>query len=1298
MKGKKIAGRLFFLGAMVLAALAGSCSNQMLPMPVSRSVLAAGDDGISSPWGAPTELSASQGKKRSITLSWKPVSGAVRYLIYRSESPLLPFTQCGETANNTPEFNAPVNAGAAWYYQVAAVNERGEYSSRSPWVSGRSLAQPAVYLIEPDSEDAGLIRVYWSMNNLESQSYEDAVRYTLYCYGAGGTSAEYPVSGSFAGDPFYMVSGLAGSTEYEFEVRAWLDGNPEAAESSGRFSATTARRMNPGAPAALTSIPGGEKQSVTLSFNLPEQVDVLEGGSYVLHDVYFVVSRREAGTGGTFQVIDSYVGSDAGKAGGTADFSPYTQGQTVFWTDRTILESQRGIMYEYKVQSHVEGTDRTSSASIATVTGWAMKKPALSFGVPAYTQNEDVYVSAELPLVFTHDTLGVEYEYVIHGTIAPIGDSHENDASGAVAWDDGPLSLPQMQAYATAIDLTVKTASGYWGRGQYSYSVDVRLAGSSGAIDTVHAVGSQRVFEKNLAYLNIEDFAVQDGYTGKFVLTWKKKAGLVYKLASAPAAAGPWTSLTDVSAGGAEDNYTYTVSGQAAGISRYFSISAYDEAEGLTGNTVYTPAAAQTLGTPVLSLDPALSYDAITLVWDPVQKADHYRVLYRYQGASTFSSTGLIAADGLSQTAGKYRYLLKPEGSDGIDAAKAGKPMEIQLEALNRARQTADGGGEVKTLSGMVSGARLFGPAGLEQTITASQNAAADSITLSWGEVTGAKGYYVIRRQYGMDNGSPRGGADILYYVNAQTRTITGKDIATDDLGTPEDSGDVSAELGFAAGTFSLKDKAMADAVYLAKEAGFGRYAREQNEMLWGFPYRYHVIPVLAETPLPAITGGKLAVGGARYSETSTAALAKTGRALGFVTGVRATKGTYSSGGSVNDGIKVEWTRPGHIPPEKTVNYRIFRRGAGEGAWTNLSPATAHSGVVYIDTALTPGTAYEYLVGISLDGMDTQPNQNGLFVAWNQEIMDEDFPEERQMAGFVLSMPTMVSASRTENLDAESGRYYEIVTWNAAGIDNAGSDNKNRGITGYEIQVRDQSPERAWQTVKTVLMETESDRKQFEFSVPVFNENGLLNVLRDYRHYFRVRAFASDHGDKAYSTEPPTPPLDGTENGYVKWGARQINAEEFAGLTSFTIGNALKSKGMLDSTSSDPQNVSLNHTPFFQQVAGTLTVDVTIGTVVLAKYVKSYDAYTTTAGPLTFTAAPADLDFTYNGTVAIANLKSGSGTYTVTYNGSTASVDGKFVTSPFTFNSFSYVFLGDNKGEFKDCSGLYNWNESSGWQ
>jgi hypothetical protein len=426
------------------------------------------------------------------------------------------------------------------------------------------------------------------------------------------------------------------------------------------------------------------------------------------------------------------------------------------------------------------------------------------------------------------------------------------------------------------------------------------------------------------------------------------------------------------------------------------------------------------------------------------------------------------------------------------------------------------------------------------------------------------------------------------------------------------------------------------------------------------------------------------------YSAPSAAALEKTGRTLGFVTGVRATKGTGSSDGTTNDGIRITWTKPARIPDSKNPSYYVFRKREAIAAdsWIPLtsSPVTA----VFYDNKLgesnppADGTAYEYVVGISLDGMVSHPEENARFAAQLRTEMDDTYTAEQKMSGFVLPKPTIISASGGTDPDAPQTASGITVKWNSAGVDSLSSARKNRGVAGYAIEVRDQSKNRVWKVIKTIDLSGDPA----EFTEVLGNTGGLLSVIRDYRHYFRIRAYVDD-GGKIYGPPPADLPLGGSEDqdDFIKWGTRKVtDIEEFTAALSLAIGVALQN----DSTGGYNFSKALtSKTPLFTTISGTLT-----GTSqdLLSQNAKYYGAkYALFNGPA---ASQFELTFTgaingFSGKVKVSKLDSGGGgTFQVDFNGSGyKNVDKKHFLKPFTFGSST----------FKSCDSL-SWTLETGWQ
>jgi hypothetical protein len=1312
MKMRRIRLGLLGLAALFLTGVFNSCGNQLLPEPrMARSVSEEGDPSTQNPWGAPRNITASQGKKRVISLAWDPVDGAVRYNIYKSESPLLEFSLAGQSSDNAPRFEVLSLPGASLYFQVEAVDFQNHVSPRSLYVYGASLAQPVISDVISEN---GITGVYWYMNNVEA--YREQIRYTVTCFESNtNTVKSRQTLGGGPEDTFAAFGGLASNTGYSFQVKAYRAENEDDAEYSEIVDALTARITRPGAPLNLEALQGGSTDRIVVSFELPGAVYVSTGGNqYEEHPLYFEIRRRKAGTSGPFQVICPYFGSDPDRAGAdpsAAVFSGYNPGSPVSWVDASIPGVNRGLEYEYQVQSYVDGVDRkiTSKDSIAgPVSGWTMLKASVAFETsgPVYQEDESgSRIGAVLSLDFEHETRGVDYSYRLFEHILPLGDGGDNGFSGAENSYD--KTLEGVNNYQAEINLRAPGSASNKGRGIYSYSVGVYRG--ENLVETVYTVESRRVTEDKTAPV-VEGFRVKDGYPDKFVVQWQRRGDRSYILEYADAA--NTTAWTEIGGGfGLDSAYPNTGEGAAPvfeyacypaqpGESLYFRISAKSGAAG--GEYFYSPEV-QNLGVPVISAGP-LGYGRVSLLWAPVPKADAYRITYVYaeQPGVSCEPVTVELPDLSLDSSGRYMYGFQPQGYD--DARRAGKTLGVKLEALNAARGGEDGV-PVKTVSDAIE-ARVFGPAEL-QIISITQDTSPSEISLSWQGFTGAAGYYVVRRQYKMDLSGPRTGEEVFYYINAATLALRIKNLNNGN----EDSADVSAGISRDNGIYTLSDYYMTDAAYALRKQSHGFYGDEQNEMVWGYPYCYYVLPVLSENDKPAFNYGAhtCTLGDVTYTN-SIDTLKETGRLFGFGEKVRATKGsaiTEINGEDLNDRIELNWEEPGRFRDGKTKYYLYRKLRDSPGEWTLLTPSPIDE-TNYVDgfSGLIPpqaGLSYEYCVGITRTGGagSSRPEQNTRFLEECRKTMDEEFPGEPQMTGHILGNSTLVSVSRDLRGDEDSG-YYETITWNCAGVDNNSYPQKNRGITGYEIQVKNNDDGGAWKTFKRV----NADPENLSYTENLDNSGGLLKILRDYRHYFRVRTYYENEGGRIYSVPPPEPNYSaGAENYWVRWGARQMSKNEFALATSLATGSALQG---ITQGGNDPNgcNTARNLspvTPLFPNIGGALYAASSRKLSVLdlgyvPDKIEKYGAEKYMGGILNLSflerAKPFTLSFTgalamYTGTVTINNLGSdgNSAAYAMTFNGvENFTLDKTFFLKPFTFG----------EEVFKDCNSL-DGNGTAGW-
>jgi hypothetical protein len=1171
--------------------------------------------------GSPPEnLSASQGEKRAITLSWNQMTNAALYYIYRAASPLDVFVRCGETTVNNFTFN--VQPGSTVYYRVSSVSFAGIESSQSFYVRGTSLAQPVITDITEVSESGSTVT--WYMDNVSGDTYKNNLLYTIYCFYGSMEVAQLALDGSLISENKAVFAGLNANTRYEYQVEAYLRSDQNTSEKSEKMDVATARRFKPGPPLKLHVARGTAVDKIELSFELPDMVDIALGENlYDPKPLYFVIFKRLYTQNhlNEYQKVCSYFGSVTGNGGLT--FNGYIPGASVRWVDANV---NRGVEYEYMVQSYVDGTPRVISSddSKSSAVGWTLSEGNLSFMdiEYQYVSGQDLFGSARLPLDFEFNPKGVVYRYTLVETIDPLGDEDPNDAVNRI---NRRIPFTAGDIYIPTMDLTRKTDQNNPGRGLYSYVVQIRLDGispESDPLDVIEAIGQVEVSE-NTQPLVVEKFSVLDGYTDKFIFRWHYWSNRKYIIYESLNKNGPWNDIGTINANPGNDNnatenvnFEWTYSGQTTGTVKYFAIQPYRALGGnefKQGQKVYASAASRTLGVPKISKGEGYAYSAITALWTEAQKADTYRIKYWYTDEGGYQSATVaktVKASELSFDAlGQFKFTFSPFADNVADVGKAGKEIQIAVDALNEGLRATVGGGEISTTSAEEVRLRLVGPALLN--LSASKAVSTSEITVSWNGISGADGYYVFRRQFNMTNTAEEGIESVVYYIPAfqsSSINVTGKNLLLDTATNAKvDTSTVKATASFSGSAYRLQD------IYLPDNEYTGNYNRhtlayrdQQNNLAQGYPYRYYVVPVVdrggAPEPLSSIdfTYGKDGYNkntsitsytirennsDVRYS--GAASIEQEGFAIGFGQNVVATKGTYASSGNVNNGIEITWDPPPRLSTVAGFNprYTLYRKAATSSTW--IAATSNISERRYIDDSqnLGRGVAYEYVIGITNGGSGgvSQPQYSQRFIDLCNTLRDEK--NRPRMLGYMLGMVKVDSVSRGENAEINA-QFAEEIRWPSAGITNSASTDPNWGIDGYMVFVMNRNISSGWHEIANIT----NIPNQTDQSVRVTNGTGLLKVLRDYKHFFKVRSYVLKGDEKIYCPDPEwtykfqfgttqaahIAASKAMENDYVKWGARQITRDEFIQITTLFLARGIEPNGWLSALAARTYNASTN--------------------------------------------------------------------------------------------------------------------------
>lgn len=1280
----KLSTALLFVSSVFLM----SCKQVLLPQPGGFDQSKNSSGSITTEWTAPTDLKASQGLQGRVELTWKPVLNAVRYFIYRSDTPFGNFVQVGETTDAL--YTQKVTAGTDTYYKITAINLQNQETDYSIAVRGTSLAQPVISDIQGDAQEGdSTVTVYWYMNNVDA--YADAVRYELVCYDATGKEQKR-IPGESGNKTELTVTGLTPNTTYLYQVEAYNIAEQDKTEASDKIDAQTARRLRPNPPENLTVSQGAFGDKVEVSFVLPTKVDVaVEKNVYEQFPLYFKIYRKVAGEDdSTYEPVCGYFGSikdNADKNGGvcfadtpTDPDASYQEGETVTWTDSPVV---RGRQYQYKVQSYTDIVPRviTSDKSIAITetAGWAVAP--ISFEMDPVIYNDQVdsegnpvsHKTANLSATLTFDTLGKADSYTYELTV---NYRRRNNEDGSLS-ESTPTKLGD---FFTVDDLSdhIYKADLHANPGSYSFTVNAKHK-TSGWAESITTPNSRYVVP-DLQPLVVQNLVVQDGYPGKFVLTWDRDPSVTYeiKYKMKDALEEDYTRIESVLADegakpGQTQPFEYPLThydgsqgknAVTSGDALRIEIVPYTDYKG-DNHKAGTPESPDqlfyTLGTPAVTFDQTkTTADSITVTWPKIEKATSYEVTYAYDGVS---GTTQILRDGAATTfAEAYKADTKiipvtkedePLVSDDITCeipkpigydymAYSGKNITVTVKAINETRKT-DTTGTATT--------RTLGPAaaGVSATVAAKENA----IDVSWKEVPGATGYLIARTRYGASNSDDSRSTDgefvYFYDAGAQKLTIMGQDAAQ-----------IDSKVALQDGTFTLADT-YTDSTGVAMDDPTRKFRVEQDKLGWGYPYRYQVFPVKESSPSFVRTDDNLnqcTVGSVTYQDADKNYVV--GSAIGYGLDVKATKAESA------DTVTVTWTKP-YLGDNTKLAPVVYRKASSDpsGKWEAITPSITNT---------------KATVSIASEKTDTKHKAFDYIVKYEEQSSFEGNPH-----------PYYVESLQGDGQEAANkGYYFTILGADASKREIAGNaeeltvtayDWKERknGPEAYKVYIKNNNIDGEWHLVATVPV-TDKGYGAItggnDTGITVSNPAGTilrftpeftndvhtkyLKVLRDYKHYYKIEAVRTITDSDGVPTEIST--VLGDDDSI--WGARQITAKEFAVISGMSIGTSLYNDTY---SQKDDYGTWSNDKLFRFKTPGPYIYDIEGELYACANLVSQYPFYYGALKPngkfsdpqskpctLTLKFRYSDILMDYSGTVTIDTMDRNSGTYIINYNNQTA--------------------------------------------
>lgn len=1171
--------------AMLLSLLAGlaSCKNELLEPPdfSDRGTYSSTD--IS----APEVVVATQGSFRSITVSWSPVANAVKYEVYTSQISTVAFEKRTETnGNDKVSVVIREDADVLAYYKVKAYDKNGNASEFSKTCHGTTLGMPVITNIIQDEFGKSATVRWWCGAHFDANTYKNNVEYAVVLYAdPEGTTqiAEQKMQGSSIkknedvsegdGSAECTFTGLSPKTTYYYQVKAYLKDAPDKVEVSAIVDRETARRLIPNPVESLEATQGVSDKKVTLSFILPDFVDVKESSDVFLKKpLYFEISRAEVEYTASDEIdeetgrpiykeekkpltdytviatIKSATSSEWGAAGSgvntyyfdcttagdntsskkltlektdsvqsnEGEAEPYIPGYKVTFTDTS---AQRGDdkppVYSYKITSYADISKKvTSDESVAKAIGWLIGnlKQDLSAKKIEYEYADEA--KKEISKITVNFSWSIEdygkgYTYIV--------------TQSAVDTDENPIvdetiiksmDINELKNFSVVYDLK-NDKEGY-----YSYKFYIAPKGSANLSDAYYCYDKYRtktaIVNSKDKLLEIEKFEVEDGYSDKFVIKWSYNPDFTYKLSWTPVVNDIDQELKSMALAEFNEN-----NDEGVGVIKSISNGmATFEHEAKSGDVrKYTMQITSGFGIPNEFERP--SYTLGTAVAKQVGYAyDTITIEWdKVQNADSYIldawyEDGGIFAINTEIARGETSYTFTPDNYK--DAKTAGKKMKVCITAKNAKTSASTKSEEIP--------ARLLGPALINASVNSYENAAKeDSISLSWSAVEGAKGYLIGRVMYDAEQIAVEASSYITYYYDVSS----GKIIVTktdNELG-----GRANVEVN---GTrFSLSD------TYREAEdpndPDIGGYQQAQAKIFWGKPFRYVVLPVLKEDDFDIAVKDNKFFSCDKYQnldEMKTDATATCGYGLDVCAEKSKSRNTQ----------KITWKKPFSSGNKRP---RVFRRIAGtsssftlvEGSQLLAADDMTFEYNVDGDDTADKYEAYEYIVRYDTSSRDFSAPTS--LEADFKETKDEDSETEQKNKGYLFCISDIdISSSLLSAVQGGVNTYAESVTWDTE-LKIWDCKKRALGPTGVKLYSMNNNIDGEWHPIAKIdSLDYTGDVEALGDDVfaekgndgislypnGIVNDssgttNGALKVLRDYKHYYALSLTRDDLETQMYT-------------------------------------------------------------------------------------------------------------------------------------------------------------------------------------
>lgn len=1228
---------LIFFGAISFSA----CQNELLDSPSFQNRGSYSTGRVA----APTNLTATQGGFRSITIKWTAAKSAVFYNIYHSDTATGNFTFLEQTPDATCSYTTSADPDVKKYYKIQSVDTNGEVSEQYSQICfGTTLATPIITSIKQNAKgDAITVRWYKGVNCTTDTYLNDSLNYTIVLYNADGTQVlrEETISAmdvKEAADTKYTFTNLTPNTKYKIQIKAYTKSaqDSKSTESSDKEDQSTAHSLIPAAPENFSVSKGTSKDSVTLSWELPKYAEIKSATAFETRPVYFKIYRKlESAPENAYEPIVTYLGTKAPtiteddstklektaiqftkpaeEASATNDnikvgeslavsktdsegneikiievtypsevketdpnYPDYIPGTKITLNDLTV---SRGQKYSYRVQSFIDDNGKknvTSDESYSEETGWLINSPTVSVS-STYQENKDdenKIDSFTVTLNFKFDDFDQPYNYVITETRQKMRKA--TDAEIAAGEQDKPegdpiIRKPNSTSYTNFFPwkdtyTPPKEENTYL---LYTYEVAVCQKDSknddSNKYIKVSAPGSVIVINDKSMIPDVSSFNVKDGYKDKFELSWIYDKNCKYILTwkntdkNGTETQGEYEfQESDFIKDGKQienkKEFTYEHKAESGDIRTEYTLNAdnglknHETAKDENENMEF-----KTLGTPEPYFEP--SYDSIKVIWNAVQKADgtKYAAEYTFNNEKTTIPSENIKTDDDGKTF--WCEIRKPYGETteetpadrATDASVSGSDIDFVLTADSNVDK-CDTKIPVSTL----------GPANLDLKITGDRK----TITLTWNKVKGAKGYLVFRKKYIKDYFDSEDDKGDLYYCSDENNQ---ENLSVTLIGA--DAEPSASCVSNTPGTLKFTDKyqPVTESYYQ------DQYRTAQAQLAWGLPYGYTVIPVKDSSDFEfdeayEIKGTSNSIA---YTEDSLKKVEKKGATFGYGLAIEASKAT------TNDEVKIKWKQPYGTTSKPTLFYRNYNAENGS-TWNQGTTVSSEESSASIKPKVLH-KAYDYMIYYNIDGIPEIDPYYEYFLSSDSQL---DSDKEKANKGYIFSFATPTAEYAGQDGVKNSNYYSEKFTWQTFGEEGFNiydSTERKKKPDSIKIFMLNTNKAVGWQEIAeinpTTLKATAITENCIKYDLDVdttdaysitvapdgiknkgaTNTNGLLKVLRDAKHYYKIEGERKDGDTSIYATVGDNTKVDDKD---LIYAYRQITDEELVKATMLVIADA----------------------------------------------------------------------------------------------------------------------------------------------